>query len=154
MDAATLTKAQLYSEELGIRLEKASDRELFKWFIASSLFGARVTPLIAEQGYLALRRNLRLTPQQMLKTGEKGIYELLLQAGYVRAAKEKSRYIVQACQILLDSYQGSLQRLHDRAESPRHLEALVTEFPGWGPVTANFSSVSFARFGRRPTLRR
>ncbi|MGJ0391495.1 MAG: hypothetical protein ACR650_01845 [Methylocystis sp.] len=136
-NSATLTEAQLYSEELGIRLDKLSDRELFKWFLASSLFGARVTPFIAKQGYLALRRNVRLTPRQMLKIGEKEIYVLLLQAGYVRAAKEKSSYIVQACQRLLASFQGSLEKLHDKAESPRQLEALVTEFPGWGPVTAN-----------------
>ncbi|KAF2992502.1 hypothetical protein OGR47_05605 [Methylocystis sp. MJC1] len=129
--------AQLYSEELGIRIERICDRELFKWFIASLLFGARVTPIIAKQGYFALARNKLLTPRQISNAGEKEIYELLLQAGYVRSAKAKSSQLVKASQRLLDMYGGSLEKLHDAAESPRHLEALLRGFPGVGPVTAN-----------------
>lgn len=130
-------KAQLFSEELGIRIEKACDRELFKWFLASLLFGARVTPVIAKQGYRALARSRLLTPWQVCNAGEKGIYELLLQAGYVRAAKAKAKDLVGASRRLLAVYQGSLERLHDAAESPGHLETLMTEFPGVGPMTAN-----------------
>ncbi len=135
--AELLAAAPLYSEELGIRIDKVSDRELFKWFIASLLFGARVTPCIAKQGYLALKRNRLLTPQHILKAGAQRIRDTLAQAGYVRAAREKSTAIVGACQRLLAVYHGSLQRLHEAAENPRELETLLTKFPGVGPVTAN-----------------
>ncbi len=134
--AASLAHAQLYSQELGIDLS-FSDRELFKWFLASMLFGARVTPRIAKQGYSALKPNRLLTPRQIIKAGERRIYAVLLQAGYVRAAKEKSTRIVRACEKLCASYQGSLQKLHDAVESPRQLETLLTRLPGVGPVTAN-----------------
>ncbi len=134
---ASLAHAQLFSQELGIDLESLSDRELFKWFIASLLFGARVTPQIAKQGYLALKRHRLLTPRQIVKADEARVYALLLDAGYVRAAKEKSTSVVRASQKLCDSYQGSLQRLHDSAEGPRQLETLLEKFPGVGPVTAN-----------------
>lgn len=113
------------------------DRELFKWFVASQLFGARVTPVIAKEAYFALARSRLLTPRGICNAGEKEIYERLLQAGYVRSAKAKSSQLVKASQRLLDMYQGSLARLHDAAESPRHLETLLRAFPGVGPVTAN-----------------
>src|SRR5690606_3707422 len=38
---------------------------------------------------------------------------------------------------LIDEYQGSLRRLHDRASDPRDLEARVDAFYGVGPVTTN-----------------
>lgn len=38
----------LYSEELGIDLKKNNDDELFKWFLASILFGARISETIAK----------------------------------------------------------------------------------------------------------
>jgi len=34
-----LAKTELYSEELGIALRTRQDREYFKWFLASLLFG-------------------------------------------------------------------------------------------------------------------
>ncbi len=134
---ASLAHAQLYSEELGIGLGNLSDRALFKWFIASLLFGAHVTPRIAKQGYLALKRNRLLTPRHIIRAGETRIYTLLLHAGYVRAGREKSISVVRACERLCALYQGSLKRLHDSAENPRQLETLLTEFSGVGPVTAN-----------------
>lgn len=141
--------AQLYSEELGIRIDRICDRELFKWFVASLLFGARVTPVIAKQGYFALARNKLLTPRGICGAGEKEIYERLRQAGYVRSAKAKSSQLVKASQRLLDMYGGSLERLHDAAESPRHLETLLKELPGVGPVTANIFLRELRPFWRK-----
>ncbi|HLE93513.1 MAG TPA: hypothetical protein VI543_02895 [Sulfuricaulis sp.] len=39
---ARLRRSRLYSEELGIELARGDDRELFKWFLASILFGHRI----------------------------------------------------------------------------------------------------------------
>ena len=47
---ASRERTQLYSEELGIDLSAGDDREYFKWFLASVLFGGRITetiPLLA-----------------------------------------------------------------------------------------------------------
>ncbi len=146
---ASLAHAQLYSEELGIEIASLSDRELFKWFIASLLFGGRVTPRVAKQGYLALRRNRLLSPRRLAEAGETDVGALLVQAGYVRDARQKSASVVRASQKLCDAYQGSLQRLHDTAESPRQLEALLMEFPGVGPVTANIFLRELRPFWRK-----
>ncbi len=43
-----LESSALYSEDLEIDLAKGSDAELFKWFLASILFGARISETIAK----------------------------------------------------------------------------------------------------------
>ena len=53
----TLKSSTLYSEELGIALGKGTDTELFKWFLASILFGARISETIAENTYKAFARH-------------------------------------------------------------------------------------------------
>src|SRR3972149_4662303 len=53
----------LFSEQLGIRLDGLSSAELFKWFVASLLFGARITESVAVRTYRALERRGLLSPQ-------------------------------------------------------------------------------------------
>ena len=42
---------QTYSEELGINLKAGKSSEIFKWFLASILFGARISEAIAKNTY-------------------------------------------------------------------------------------------------------
>jgi hypothetical protein len=51
IDINRLKRSQLYSEELGISLWENDDGEIFKWFLASLLFGARISETIAEKTY-------------------------------------------------------------------------------------------------------
>jgi hypothetical protein len=63
-----LMRSQLYSEELEIRLGK-NDKECFKWFLASIVFGARISEIIAKETHRAFVRHGLLTPQEILKAG-------------------------------------------------------------------------------------
>jgi hypothetical protein len=47
VEVQALKKSLLYSEDLGIDLEQRHEGEYFKWFLASLLFGARVSESIA-----------------------------------------------------------------------------------------------------------
>ena len=53
VDINKLKRSKLYSEELGIYLKNANDKELFKWFLASILLGARISETIAKNTYHA-----------------------------------------------------------------------------------------------------
>ncbi len=64
-----LKKSQLYSEELGIELRKNNDEELFKWFLASILFGARISETIAKNTYRTFERYRLLSPEEIIKAG-------------------------------------------------------------------------------------
>jgi hypothetical protein len=62
VDLDGLKDVPLYSEELGIDLAGGTDREYFKWFLASVLFGARISETIARNTYRAFERHGLLDP--------------------------------------------------------------------------------------------
>ncbi|MCK4257071.1 hypothetical protein KAX35_09290, partial [candidate division WOR-3 bacterium] len=64
-----LKKSKLYSEELCIDLQKTNDEELFKWFLASILFGTRITETIARNTYKTFERYNLLEPGKIIKAG-------------------------------------------------------------------------------------
>ena len=66
-----------FSTSLGIDLDKREPREIFKWFLASILFGARIGEGIAEETYGQFERRGLLTPQRILEAGWDRLVEAL-----------------------------------------------------------------------------
>ena len=133
-----LEKSPLYSEELGIELGLNEDRELFKWFLASLLFGGRISESIAKNTYGAFVRHGLLAPRKILDAGwEFLVNPIMREGGYVRYDGRKSTQILRDCETLLDQYQGSLKGLHDLSDTSLDLEKRVLDFYGVGPVTVN-----------------
>jgi len=134
----SLKKERTYSEELGIELEGADDREVFKWFLASVLFGARISETIAKRTYRAFERHDLLTPERILEAGWDFLVNPVMgEGGYVRYDEKTSREVLRNCEMLLEEYGGSLNRLHRESQDPRDLEARLLRFYGVGPVTVN-----------------
>jgi hypothetical protein len=138
LSEATLRSSQLYSEELGIDLAANTDAELFKWFLASVLLGARISETIAKRTYRTFERHGLLTPKQILSAGwDHLVNPIMREGGYVRYDGKTSTEILRNCEMLLTEYQGSLRRLHALASDSRDLEARLDRFFGVGPVTIN-----------------
>lgn len=138
MDVEDLEDSRLYSEELGIDLSTTDDEELFKWFLASVLFGARISEDIAEQTYETFEEYDLLTPEAILDAGKDFLIDpIMREGGYVRYDNQRSTQILRNCETLLEEYDGSLNELHVRADDSDDLEARLTAFHGVGPVTAN-----------------
>lgn len=135
---AKLKRSPLYAEQLGIKLSSNSDRELFKWFLASQLYGGRIAETIAEHTYRAFKTHQLLTPAKVLNAGRDYLVNPVMRdGGYVRYDESKSRQLLRNCQQLLDEYQGSLRGLHDTALTKADLEQRLLAFYGVGPVTLN-----------------
>ncbi len=133
-----LKKTQLYSEELGIDLSKGTDKELFKWFLASILFGSRISETIAKNTYKAFERYKLLTPRKIIKAGWSFlVYPIMREGGYVRYDGKKSDQILRDCEFLLERYGGSLNKLHQVSKDSKDLENRLLEFYGIGPITVN-----------------
>ena len=64
-----LEAAELCSEELDIDLTTENDDELFEWFLASLLFGGRISEGIAKRTYRAFESHDLLTPGRMVDAG-------------------------------------------------------------------------------------
>ena len=58
-----------YSNALGIDLESGREEEIFKWFLASILFGAPITETSVVKTYKCFEKYGVLTPERVLETG-------------------------------------------------------------------------------------
>ncbi len=131
-----LEKSKLYSEELGINLRK--EKELFKWFLASILYGARITESIARNTYKSFVYYDKLTPRKVLKAGWSYLVrKVMARGGYVRYDEKTSAKLLLICKKLLKEYKGSLKLLYKKAKDGKDLESKLKEFYGVGPVTVN-----------------
>ncbi len=138
IDAESLRKSPLYSEELGINLWENEDGELFKWFLASLLFGARISESIARHTYRTFEKYCLLEPQAILNAGwDFLVNPVMREGGYVRYDGMTSTKVLRDCEALLEQYGGRLKELHRQACDDRDLERKLTGFHGVGPVTAN-----------------
>ena len=134
----SLKKTITYSEELGIDLKGGSDAEVFKWFLASVLFGARISETTAKKTYRAFERHGLLAPERILEAGwDFLVNPVMREGGYVRYDEKTSREVLRNCEMLIAEYGGSFNRLHREAEGPRDLEARLLRFYGVGPMTVN-----------------
>ncbi len=133
-----LKRSLLYSEELGIDLKKNSDEELFKWFLASILYGARITESIAKNTYRTFERYNLLEPQKILDAGwDFLVNPIMREGGYVRYDFKTSTKILKICETLIREYDGSLKKLHGVSRDAKDLEKKLLNFYGIGPVTMN-----------------
>jgi len=133
-----LKKSKLYSEELGINLKSRSDKEIFKWFLASILFGARISEISAKNTYKTFERYSLLEPEKILNAGWDFLVNPVMREGrYVRYDFKTSTKILQICEKLVKEYQNSLNKLHEEAKDSKDLERRLNEFYGVGPTTIN-----------------
>lgn len=133
-----LEASRLYSEELGIDLAGGGDPALFRWFLASQLMGARINEPIAMRTYDSFVRHGLVGPREILAAGwDFLVNPVLREGGYVRYDESKARQLLRTCRMLLDRYDGSLERLREEATDQRDLEERLLAFYGVGPVTVN-----------------
>lgn len=133
-----LKQSPLYAEDLGIDLSKNKDEEIFKWFLASILYGKRISETIASHTYNAFARHGLLTPEKILDAGWNFLVHTVMREGkYIRYDESTSRKLLRICESLIQNYQGSLKKLHQKASDSRDLEKRLDDFYGIGPVTVN-----------------
>ncbi len=145
-----LEKSRLYSEELGIDLAQRTDAVCFRWFLASLLFGARISETTAKNTYRAFVRHGLTTPTKIVAAGwDFLVWPIMREGGYVRYDGHKSTQVLRDCEMLRADYGGSLRRLHDAAHDPRDLEQRLLAFYGVGPVTMNIFLRELRPFWRK-----
>jgi endonuclease III len=133
-----LEKTELYSEELDIDLAQGGEDACFRWFLASLLFGARISEITAKNTYWSFLHHGLSSPASILKAGWHDLVtSIMREGGYVRYDLRKSTQVLRDCETLVADYGGRLSRLHDEASDPRDLERRLLGFYGVGPVTTN-----------------
>lgn len=127
-----------YSEVLKINLASKDDKEIFKWFLASVLFGAPITETSVIKTYRCFEKRKVLTPNKILETGWNGLIEILDEGSYTRYDFKTATKLLEVMGNLNTKYRGSLNKLHDDAADPLDLEKRLKELgKGIGDVTVS-----------------
>lgn len=123
---------KLFSQELGLDVEK----EPFRWFLASILFGARISTIIAKRTYEAYDEAGLTSAQKIAASNQETLINLHGRGGYVRYDGITADYIIGVSRKLLEKYDGDVEKLDKISQNPEDLEGRLQEFRGVGPVTA------------------
>lgn len=125
-----------YPEVLGIDLSEGRDEEVFKWFLASVLFGAPITETSVIKTYNCFKKYNVLSPKRIIETGWEGLVKILDEGSYTRYDFKTADKLLEVMQNLIKKYDGSLCRIHKEALDSRDLEKRLKDLgKGIGNVT-------------------
>jgi len=125
-----------FSVGLGIDLASLENLEIFKWFLVSILFGARISETIAVKTYREFEKEKILSSETILRTGWDGLVEILDRGGYVRYDFKTATKLLEVMGSLKDKYRGNLNTLHEDSLDSRDLERRIKNLgKGIGEVT-------------------
>lgn len=117
-------------------LAQGRDDALFKWLIASFLFGKPIQQRIAEQAYRVIVEQQRLdTPRKLGSCSKAELVRMLGQARYVRYDLSTAERLVKLCHKLEADCAGSLGTLHRHSADRHDFEQRLLAFEGIGPKT-------------------
>jgi endonuclease III len=127
-----------FSAQLGINLSSADPDQIFRWFLASKLFGARISTDIAIRTYKEFERHKVTSPEAVLKTGWDGLVRILDEGGYARYDFSTASKLLEIMDDLKRDYHGNLNELHRAAINEEDLENRLKGLgKGIGDVTVN-----------------
>jgi len=98
---------ETYSKSLGINLLSRGSDEIFKWFLASLLFGARISKSIARKTYKEFEKKKIVSPEKIMDTGWDGLVAILDEGGYVRYDFKTATKLLEITGNFLKEYKGN-----------------------------------------------
>jgi hypothetical protein len=125
-----------FSSELGLSLPARRQKDLFLWFLAAILYGARISGSIVAKTHAEFVRRGLTTPERVVKSGWDGLVEALDAGGYARYDFKTATKLMEVMTYLIDQYGGDLGALHDAAGDERDVETRLKALgKGIGEVT-------------------
>lgn len=138
LDSLVKNLGERYSKMLKINLASKDNKEVFKWFLVSMLFGAPITETAVIKTYKCFRKHDVLTPRRILDTGWDGLVKILDEGSYTRYDFKTADKLLEVMQNFVEKYSGSLSKLHEEASDTRDLENRLKSLgKGVGDVTVN-----------------
>jgi len=127
-----------YSKRLGIDLRTGGSGEVFKWFLASILYGKPIRESSATKTYKCFEKRRVLSPERILQTGWDGLVSILDEGAYTRYDFSTATKLLDIAEKLMKRYGGNLNRLHEAAANSKDLEARIMALgKGLGPTTTS-----------------
>jgi endonuclease III len=127
-----VTRAKVYSKDLGIDLESGREKEIFKWFLACLLFGKPIQQMVAKRTYFEFVKEGLLSPDKICKAGWDKLVEVLDRGHYVRYDFSTATKLLEICKKLREE---GLLSIIKSAKSKKELAIELQKIKGIGPVT-------------------
>ena len=124
----------IHAADLGIHLDKGSPQSLYRWLVASMLFGRPVQQTVGAEAYRALMRHKLTSPRKYAEFDREELRAILDEAHYARIDYVMTDELQETMRGIVDEY-GSVSRLVRSSESRKHLSERLQEFKGIGPKT-------------------
>ncbi len=123
-----------YSSALGIDVD-AGNAEVERWFLASTLFGTRISAGIAERTFHQLIRAGINCISDAGRCEWQRLVALLDAGGYARYDFRTATRLQTLAEVVGNQFGGDVGEIGRRYTDPAALVAHLNELPGWGPVT-------------------
>jgi endonuclease III len=124
------------ADDLGISVKRQDEESLFKWLLASFLFGKRIGQKIAAETWRVLvETHGRDTPRKLCHCTHAELVHMLGEGGYARYDESTAERLSLLCKTLIDDYHGRVLGILDASESRADFEGRLRRFKGFGPVT-------------------
>lgn len=141
-----MSRKRISAGDLGINIDSGKEQELFKWFLASFLFGKRIQQSIAAQTYHVLVDEHHLdTPAKICRHSWQELVDMLGEGHYVRYDESTADRLLKMCAKLKRDYGGKLGRVRKQSANGAEAQRKLQDFTGVGPKTVEI----FMREARR-----
>jgi endonuclease III len=129
-------RRQLLPRDLGFDVREHDEPSLFKWFLASFLFGNRISQAIAAGTWrVIVETHGRDTPGKLCECSHAQLVRMLGEGGYRRYDESTATRLALLCRTLVDDYDGRILGIAEAAGSRAEFERRLLAFRGVGPVT-------------------
>ncbi|MGW9402647.1 hypothetical protein ACWGQ2_01620 [Arthrobacter sp. NPDC055585] len=129
-------KKKMTPADLGLDLSSGAPDQLYRWLLASLLFGKRIQQEIAARTWHVLIDNGLTGPEKFADVSRDQLMRLLTEGGYVHYRWKEDDELHTVMAGIIREF-GSVSDMVKDAESPAELRRRLEQFPGIGPVTAN-----------------
>lgn len=125
-----------YSTELGIDLDaggSAADR----WFLAATLFGARISAQLATRTYRALAGAGIESIGDVRRVHRSRLIRMLDEGGYARYDERTATRLKHLAEVVVRQFPFGLDAWGQSVAEPDVLAQHLDALPGWGPITVS-----------------
>jgi 3-methyladenine DNA glycosylase/8-oxoguanine DNA glycosylase len=126
----------LSPDDLGIDLSSGKPQQLYRWFLASILFGKPIQQKVSADTYRVLIEHGFTSPKKFAGIAREPLRKLLDDGGYGRFDYQMADYL-HATMAAVESDHGSIHRMVASAHSRDELAKTVQQFKGIGDTTAH-----------------
>lgn len=129
-------RRQLLPRDLGFEVRPQDEASLFRWLLASFLFGNRISQDIAAETWrVIVDVHGRDTAAKLGASSHAQLVRMLGEGGYRRYDESTATRLALLCRTLVEQYDGRVTGIAEAADDREDLERRLLAFKGVGPVT-------------------